>query len=826
MGLAQYPVNSVDRSGLNLLDRLGGDALYGVRQLMSARSFSIAAVLTLAIGIGATAAVFTVIEAVILRPFPFVAPDRVVDVHPARQGTPVATSSNLEYATWRALPHAFDAMVAITPQVSFTLTHGDAPEVVTGSRATSALAQVLGVTPELGRGFSSEDDQVGAPHVVVLSHALWARDFNADRAALGRQLRLDDESYTVIGVMPGSLDHVSNGTQLWIPLALSTTDLLDFKARTLQLVARLAPGVSLSQARSAVDAAEQRLAAQYPMWGTGYTGEISLYSADVIGNLRSRLFILFGAVSFVFLIACVNVANLLLARGTARARELGIRTALGATRHRLVGQLLTESAVLWTMASIAGVGLAFGLVKGLIAASPAGVPRIDQARLDAPVLLTTLVISGICSVIVGLLPAIRAANPAINAALRDGGRGVGQTKAGERARSVLVATEVALAMALLTGAGLLIRSAWEISHVEPGFDGDHVLTAQVVLPRARYGDMATSVQAYRAMREELGRTAGVQSAALTAALPLTVGARAGIGAEGRPTIDGERFIALVRPVTPDYFKTMKIRLRRGRDFARTDNAGAPNVAIINETLAKRFWPGQDAIGRRMEGMDPSHQHFMQVIGVVDDPRNVGLDQPADPEFFIPLEQTPPPLWAGVQGSINIVVRTAPDPGTLEAAIRRAVDAVDPSLPVANVASMDDLMRTSTAAGRFNTELLSVLAGIALMLASIGVYGVVSYAATQRTREIGLRMALGATPASIAALIARGALGPTLIGAAMGAVLAMLTTGLLRDQLYGVTPRDPATVALIAVLLLVVAALAAYMPTRRAIRMSATRALAA
>ncbi len=390
---------------------------------------------------------------------------------------------------------------------------------------------------------------------------------------------------------------------------------------------------------------------------------------------------------------------------------------------------------------------------------------------------------------------------------------------------MLVAAEVALAMALLTGAGLLIRTAWDISHVDPGFNGDHVLTAQVVLPRARYGDMATSLQAYRAIRDELDRTAGVQSAALTAVLPLTVGARAGVGPEGRPTIDGERFIAMVRPVTPDYFKTMKIRLRGGRDFAQTDNADAPYVAIINETLAKRFWPGQGPIGKRMEGMDPSHRHFMQVIGVVDDPRNVSLDQPADPEFFIPLEQMPAPLWAGAQGSVNIVVRTAPDPMTMEAAIRRVVDAIDPSLPVASVASMDDLVRASRATARFNTVLLSVLAAIALVLASVGVYGVVAYAASQRTREIGLRMALGATPAAIAALVARGALGPTLVGAAMGAVLAMLTTGLLRDQLYGVTPRDPATIVMIALLLLVVAALAAYIPTRRATRMSATRALA-
>jgi len=467
-----------------------------------------------------------------------------------------------------------------------------------------------------------------------------------------------------------------------------------------------------------------------------------------------------------------------------------------------------------------------GLVKGLVAASPPGVPRIEQARIDAPVLLATLLVSAMCSVVVGLLPATRAANPAIETVLRESTRGVGQQSAGTRSRATLVAAEVALAMALLTGAALLIRTAWDIGHLDPGFDGDHVLTAQVVLPRARYGDMSTAVQAYHEIRDELDRTTGVRSAALTATLPLAVGARAGIGAEGRPTIDGERFIALVHPVTPNYFRTMKILLVNGRDFEQTDNATNPNVAIINEALARRFWPGQDAVGKRMEGMDPSHQHFMTVIGVVADPRNVSLDRPADAEFYIPLEQVPPPLWSGMQGSISLVVRSAPDPRTMQPAIRRAVDAIDPSLPVANVATMDDLVSTSRAAARFNTLLLSVLAGIALVLASVGVYGVVSYSASQRTREIGLRIALGATPTAIAALIARSALVPVLFGATLGAVLAMLTTGLLRDQLYGVTPHDPATLALIAALLLIVAVVAAYIPTRRATRMSATRALSA
>ncbi len=806
------------------LDRLRQDTLFGVRQLIIARSFAIAAIVTLAIGIGATAAVFSVVEAVVLRPFPFTDPDRVVDPHPAREGVPVATSSNLEFATWRALPHTFDAVVATVPLQSFTLTHGDAPEVITGTSTTSALTRVLGVTPELGRGFASADDQTGAPHVVILSHRLWARDYNADPSIVGRQVRIDDESYAVIGVMPASLEAVSNGAEIWVPLELSSADLMDFKARRLQLIARLAPGVTIAQAKAAVDASEQTLARQNPLWGSGYTGQVTGYSADIVGNLRARLFILLGAVSFVFLIACVNVANLLLARGTTRVREMSIRVALGAGRQRLLQQLVTESGVLCAVAGAAGIALAFGLVKGIMAASPPGVPRLDQARIDGPVLLCTLVTAALCSFVVGLLPATRASDPALEATLREGGRGAGQGKARDNARRVLVATEFALAMTLLSGAGLLIRTAWEISHVNPGFDSDHVLTAQVVLPQARYPDIASGTQMYRAIREEVARTPGVESAALTSALPLAASVRAGIGPEGRPMIDGERLIAAVRPVTPNYFATMKFHLRAGRDFTETDRVNMPNVAIINETLAKRFWPGQEAVGKRMEGMDPSHQHFMEVIGVIADPRDVGLDQPPEPEFYIPVEQTPPPLWTGMQGSLTIVARTIADPATMERAIRRAVDAVDPSLPIANVATMESLVTTSRATARFNTLLLSILGAIALVLATVGVYGVIAYSASQRTREIGLRMALGATPAAIAALIARVVLAPIAVGAAAGGVLSALTARLLREQLYGVSPGDPATIFAIVGLLLIASSLAACIPTRRAMRISPAIAL--
>jgi putative ABC transport system permease protein len=808
------------------LDRLRQDALFGLRQLLVARSFAIAAIITLAIGIGATTAVFSVVEAVVLRPFPFPHAGRVVDPHPVRDGVPLVTSSNLEFATWRALPHIFDAVVATQPGVSFTVTRGDAPEVVIGTRSTSALTQVLGVAPELGRGFDDADDQPGAPHVAILSHRLWVREFNADRAVLGKQLPIDGDSYAIIGVMPASLDAVSFGAELWVPLALSSTDLLDFKSRGLLLVARLAPGVSASQATAAVDASEQSLARQNQMWGSGYSGLVTLYSSDLVGNLRTRLFLLLGAVSLVFLIACVNVANLSLARATARVREMGIRTALGAGRARLVQQLVTESGVLCAVAGAAGIALAFGLVKGIVATSPPGVPRLDEARIDGPVLLGAFVAAGFCSLVVGVLTGMRVADSAVEATLREGGRGTGQSRARDKARRVLVATELALAMSLLTGAALLIRTAWEISHVNPGFDSDHVLTAQVVLPPARYPDIASGLEAYRAIREEVDRTAGVQSAALTSALPLAASTRAGIGPEGRPMMDGERFVAAVRPVTPNYFATMKIRFRGGRDFNETDKAGVPNVTIINEALAKRFWPGENAIGKRMEGMDPSHQHFMEVVGVIVDPRDVALDQQPDPEFYIPIGQTPLPLWTGMQGSLTIVARTASDPATMEAAIRHAVDGVDPSRPIANVATMESLVKTSRATARFNTLLLSVLGAIALVLASVGVYGVIACSAGQRTREIGLRLALGATPAAIASLVGRDALAPIAVGATAGAVLSVLTTRLLREQLYGVSPGDPLTILAIAGLLMVVSSLAASIPTWRAVRISPMTALAA
>jgi putative ABC transport system permease protein len=800
------------------MDTLRRDALFAIRQLANARVYTAAAVGTLAIGIGATVAVFSVVVAVILRPFPFTNPDRVVNLHPARNGAPLAVASNLEFATWRSLPGVFDGVAAISNGNAFTIDRNDAPEVVTAARASSALTRVLGIEPAIGRSFSADDDRPGAPHVVILGHRLWVRDYNGDRGVLGRHIRLNGESHEIIGVMPASLDAVSGGNDLWVPLALSTTDLLNFKVRALQIVARLAPGTSLAQATDAVDASERRLAAQYPMWGNGYTGQVRRFSDDVVDAFRSRLFVLLGAVSFVFLIACVNVANLLLARGTTRTREMGIRTALGARRGRLIQQLLTESAVLCLLAGVIGVGLAFVVLHIVVAASPPGVPRIEEARIDWSVLLAAFVASALCTVLVGLLPALRTT-------ISKDDRRSGESRGRGRVRNLLVGAEVALAMALLTGAGLLIRTAWELSHVDPGFETSHVITAQILLPPARYADLATASVACRAIRDGVARVPGVQAAAITSYLPLVQPVPSGVGAEGRPYVDGERQLANVRTVSPDYFTTLGIHLERGRDFTIADDGHAPNVAIINEALARKLWPGEDALGKRMEGMDPSHQHFMVVIGIIGDIRDVGLERAAAPEFYIPLEQTPAPLWAGIQGALTIVARTAPAPALLDRPIRAAVATIDASLPFAQVATMDELVRTSRATARFNTLLLTALGIIALALASVGVYGVIAYSVSQRTREIGLRMALGATPSAIAALVVRDGLTPIVMGAVAGGALSVVTTRLLREQLYGVGPGDPSTIAAIGVLLLGVSLVAACLPTRRAMSISPVVALA-
>ncbi|MFI5230807.1 MAG: ABC transporter permease, partial [Gemmatimonadales bacterium] len=579
------------RSRVEYLAELRQDVVFAVRQLARARTFALIAICTLALGIGATACVFSLLDAVVLRPLPFTNPDRVVTLMPTKRGVDVGVAAGAELAAMRRLPDIFAAVAATVSDAGFTFTRGAEPVVISGGKVTSDFLRVFGVSPMLGRGFLPADDQPGASHVVILSHRMWVRDFAADAGVIGRSIELDGERYDVIGVLPQSIELVRDRDDLFVPFQLTAKYLDTFGDRSMNLVARLAPGVSLARANAAATTAEERLAQRFPDAGAGIGMQVREYRDDLVGSYRGRLLVLFGAVGFVLLIACVNVANLLLSRGTARAKELAIRAALGAGRGRLVRQLLVESLVLGVVGAALGVGLAYGLVRGFVAISPSDVPRLDQARIDAWVLAFTLVVAMACSLLVGLIPALRSASAALTSMLREGGRwssGGGR----DRLRAVLVACEVALAMTLLTGAGLLIRTAIRVQRVDPGFTARRVFAGRVMLPAARYPDSTRIVDAFRRIDEAVARVPGVASAALVTLAPLSGEGHmtTSAGAEGSTVRSGDRPSVDFRLVSPGYFATLGIPLINGRDFARTDGANSPPVAIVSKALADKVWP--------------------------------------------------------------------------------------------------------------------------------------------------------------------------------------------------------------------------------------------
>ncbi len=816
-----------NRSRAEYLSELKQDFTFALRQLRRARGFTATATLTLALGIGATAAVFSVLYAVVLHPLPFADADRVVQVQPTRRGVIEEIASGAEFAALRDRRDAFAYVAAASGGGGFTLTGMGAPQLVNGVLVTGDFFRVIGVPPVLGRGFLPSDDVPGAPHVVLMSHRLWTRHFNSDTSVVGRTIRLNDEQYTVIGVMPAAFDATGTDNDLWAPRRLTTQQLTTEGGRWLRLTARLAPGVTLAQATDAARAAIQLVAARTPGASPAMGAVVRRYIDGVVGGFRERLLVLSGAVGFVLLIACVNVANLLLARGTVRSRELAIRAALGAGRGRIVRQLLVESLVLALGGAVLGVIVAFGLVKGLVALAPEDVPRVDQARVNGVVLLFTLGVALVSSVLVGLVPAVRSASPALQSALRDGARGSSAGAAREGLRALLVAAEVALAMTLLVGSGLLIRTAWHLQRVDPGFTASHVMTGRLVLPAVRYADAARTTQTYQQIRDAAAEVPGVQRAALVSAVPLAGGILSTrILPDGKQLPD-EQVDVDIRYASPDYFAVMGMSLLDGRDFARTDDAGAIPVAIVSTSLARALWPGQRAVGKRFDAMrdDRNTPNWMTVVGVVADVHSAGLNLAATPTLYMPFTQTSPGMWRATSRSLVLVARTVPPPETLTRALQAAVMRIDPSLPLVDQSTMEDVLSKSVATTRFNTLLLTTLGVLALALASVGVYSVVGYFVSQRTREIGVRMALGATPGDIWRLVLSRGLRPIVWGALVGSLLSLGTARLLRDQLYGVATQDPATLLMVVATLLGVALVATFVPARRAMRVTPARALA-
>lgn len=812
------------------------DLRIALRQLIRAKAFTVIAVLTLALGIGATSTVFSALYAVVLRPLPFVNPERVVVLQSSEMGELLSPTA-AEFVAMRDHVPEFSHVAAAVQSAGFTITDGELPQLVGGARASASFFEVFAVKPELGRVFTREDDMPGRNNVVVLSHRAWVSRYNSDAGILGRTIHLNGESHVVIGVMPAVFDITNDGDELWVPLALTPEALANSGSRYLSVFARLAPGVSLEKARAAATAVERTTVANFPERKTPASKAsiaITPFADDLIGSFRSLLLILLGAVGFVLLIACTNVANLLLARGTARAKELAIRAALGAGRGRLIRQLLTESVLLALIGAVSGIGLAFVLLQVLLRVSPADIPRLNQAHIDWHVIAFTLVTAAVCSLFFGLVPALRAAGPQLQGTLREGGRESAVSGRGPL-RQMLVACEVALAMALVTGAGLLIRSVWLLQQVNPGFEPRGVMTARILLPESRYASGASIVRAYAEMRMGAQQLPGVTTAALVSVLPLSGSQmKASLFSDKQNSATDKAFGANLRLASGDYFRTMQIPVLAGRDIANSDNVSAPPVIVVNEQLAHKLWPdvaSRNVLGRRINALALSRAepHWMTVIGVVGNIRDGSLATPVEPEFYIPVEQTPEHIWPYLQRSLVLLVRgaNAESPATtFTTPLAKVVKSVDATVPLAEARSMASFVQSSMETARFNTLLLSTLGGVALTLAMVGVYGVVAWFVSQRTHEIGVRMALGATPSAIWQLVAYRGLKPIIAGMFCGVALSLITSSVLQDQLYGVSKGDPITFAMVAALLLGVSALATYVPARRAMRVSPVEALTA
>ena len=805
------------------------DLAFGVRQLVQSRGFTAVAVFTLALGIGATAAVFSVLDAVVLRPLPFPHADRIVNVWPMRQGT-ISSPSAPEFLGQAGVP-GFEYAAASISGAGATMTFGDRPETISSGRVSADFFKVFGVQPELGRTFSREEDQPGQAGVVVLSHHMWMTRFGGDRGITGRTVTIDAIPRTVIGVMPASFELTTGGDELWLPLALTPEQATRYGEHFLTVTARLGPHATRQQAAAASTAAERRVVEHIPDRTSSLDAfriELTPYKQDLIGDYSARLFILLGAVAVVLLIACVNVANLLLARGTTRMRELAIRSALGAGRARLVRQLLTESLVLSIAGAAAGLAVAFGLVRVIVSVAPPDLPRLGQVAIDGRVVFFTLVVSVVCSVVFGLMPALRTAGTQLQGALRQGGRG--GMSARDRTRAVLVAAEVALAITLVVGAGLLIRSAILAARVDPGFDPHGVLAARLVLPGTRYPSADQGKLVYEQIRDAAARIPGVRSAALVSVVPLSSSQMNVSVRDQRAAKSDHSPSADFRAVSSAYFATMGIPLLAGRDISDHDTRDAPEVAVINMALAKLLWPAlqpSQTLGKRITTISRDPDGYATVVGVVGNVHEAALTTAAQPELFTAAKQIPDGFWAIMQRSLVVVVKAARSGTSAEMLVQplaKAVASVDPSLPLADHHTMESYLRDSLRTARMNTMLLSLLGGIALLLAMVGIYGVVSYFVSQRTNEIGLRMALGATPSNVWRFVVQRGLRPIVAGLVVGMGLALATTTVLEEQLYGVTARDPATLVAVGGLLLAIALVAMYLPARRAMRVSPIVAL--
>lgn len=796
------------------------DSRYALRMLVRSPAFSLLAILTFAVGIGVNTAVFSVVNGVLLRALPYPEPDRITMVwlDNERQGIKEDITSYPNYVDWRD-QNAVYAHLAAFRSASFSLTGAGEPERLLGALTTANFFDVMGVRPRLGRVYTSEHEVAGQDGVVVLSHGLWQRRFGGAADVVGRTLSLNGRPHEVIGVMPPEL-RLPQTAELWKPLAPDEQDRQARFSFWLPVIGRLKPGVPVEQAQAEMAGISERLARAYPDM-RGYGAHVVPLKQQLVGSAERGLLVLMAAVGFVLLIACVNLANLMLARTAARRRELAIRTALGAARARLIRQIVTEAMVLAFLGGALGIVLAYWATDFFVALGGDGVPRADSIALDWRVLAFAAAIATVSALLSGIVPAVQASKTMVADSLREGGR-QGGAVASARMRSVLVAAEVALALVLLTGAGLLIRTLWNMQHLDRGFDATGVATATVSLPATSYTDVDDVRGFYSRLLDRLRGQPGVESAALTTGVlqPLLTNSSV-FSIEGRPFPPPEARVEYpFETVSPGYFETLRIPLVRGRGFTEQDHADAPRAVVINETLARDGWPGQDPIGRRIRFGGPDSQApWMTVVGVIGDVHRADPQRPVRPELYMCSWQTTP-------RTLTLLIRTAGDPGAIVSRVRSEVHSLDPQLPLFRVGTLEAEIADTLDQPRFQATVFGAFAAVALLLAVVGIYGVTSHAVSQRTQEVGIRMALGAKTQDVLWLMLTQHLRPALAGIAIGVAAALILSRYLESLLYSVRATDPATFAMMAGVLFLVAAAACWIPARRAMRVDPLIALRA